>query len=274
MKLSTQDADLFFEIMWGLQYFVNQKLKILPDVQSPEAYIDCATEEKSKVRDALYENSDLIDDFIDENPRDFSTDRLEIVNSWKRFVADDFYIERILKKYAVFIASDNTVYGVLALYDAFEDMIHKSRLPLRVGAVLLPFKGNIIYDGLFQVYNVFFGGGISRDLKEIYMAAKQNGKIVESLDPDTRQVATPRKKAAVKDWTPEFEKLVAGAKKLRGGGGQPAINSPVFSLIRASLELGQMAVSGSDDPDRLWKSFEKAERALRKVENTLYRSGM
>ena len=28
MKLAEQDADLFFEIMWALQFFVNQRLNI------------------------------------------------------------------------------------------------------------------------------------------------------------------------------------------------------------------------------------------------------
>ncbi len=32
MKLSTDDAELFFKLMWRLQFYVNQKQQILPDV--------------------------------------------------------------------------------------------------------------------------------------------------------------------------------------------------------------------------------------------------
>ncbi len=79
-------------------------------------------------------------------------------------------------------------------------------------------------------------------------------------------------KEALKDWNPEFEELVTRAKKLRGGGGQPTIYSPAFSLVKTSLELGQAAVSDPDDVDQLWRCLEKVEWALRKVETTLYRS--
>ena len=68
MKLSKQDADLFFELMWTLQYFINQKLRLLSTIKTLEEYIACSTEEKIKVRQALYEQPELIDTFIDENP--------------------------------------------------------------------------------------------------------------------------------------------------------------------------------------------------------------
>ena len=161
MKLSEQDAGLFFELMGALQVFVNQRLQVLPDVKTLDDYIDLSMEEKMQVREALYENIELIDAFVEENPRQFSQDKLDIVSKWKQFVAGDLFLERMLKKYAIFIASDNKVYGVLALYDAFQDMVHPGALPYRVKAVLLPFKGKIIYDGLLQGYNIYFGRGIS-----------------------------------------------------------------------------------------------------------------
>ena len=150
MKLSKQDADLFFELMWALQYFVNQKLRLLSTIKTLEEYIACSTEEKMKVRQALYEQPELIDAFIDENPRQFSEDKLEVLKRWKQYIAGDFYIERMLKKYTIFISSDNSVYAVLALHDAFEDMLYKGQLPVLVKAVLLPFKGKIVYDGLYK----------------------------------------------------------------------------------------------------------------------------
>jgi hypothetical protein len=36
-----------------------------------------------------------------------------------------------------------------------------------VKAVLLPFNGQIVYDGLFQSRNIIFGGGIKSDLKQL-----------------------------------------------------------------------------------------------------------
>ncbi len=67
--------------------------------------------------------------------------------------------------------------------------------------------------------------------------------------------------------------LATTAKKLRGGSGQPAVYSPAFSLIRVSVELGQIAVENPTDIGRLWKNFEKIERTVRKLKTTLYRAG-
>jgi len=59
---------------------------------------------------------------------------------------------------------------------------------------------------------------------------------------------------------------------LRGGSGQPPINSPVFGLIKASIELGQLAVSEPNDIENLWQNLNKVFRSLKKVERTLSRS--
>jgi hypothetical protein len=159
----------------------------------------------------------------------------------------------------------------LGLYDALEEIIHKSRLPMYVRAVLLPFKDRIIYDGLFQSANVFFGGNITAELKEVYLSAKQNGEIIESLEPGAALAKQPSTETVTKDWTPVLEEMLALAKQLRGGGGQPRLNSPAFSLVRASLDLAHSAISNPQDVDELFKQLNKVGQATRKVENTLYR---
>jgi len=272
MKLSKQDAGLFFELMWPLQFFVNRQLQVLPKVRTLEAYIKCSTEEKAQVREAMYGHVELIDAFVQKNPYQFPDEKLEIVAKWQHFVAGEFFIERLLKKYAIFIGPEEIVYGVLALYDTFEDVFYPAQLPVRVKAVLLPFKGEIIYDGLLQTYNVFFGRGISTELKEVYMAAKQNGRIIERLEADIEQAQVQRPHKPLKDWRPELDKLVAKAQRLRGGSGQPPIYSPAFRLVKVSLELTQRAVENPDDLDNLWKCLQKVDRALRSVETTLHRS--
>ena len=186
MKLSENDAKLFFDLMWALQYFVNQKLNILTNIKSIDAYAKCPPEEKIEVRQALYSDTKLIDAFVQQNPQNFSEENLSIISSWKNVIEGDFYIERFLKKYAIFI-ENSEVYGVLGLHQGFDELVHRTRLPHYVHAVLLPFKGQIVYDGLFQSYNIHFGGGIKRQLKESYMRAKQNNRIIESLDPSQRK---------------------------------------------------------------------------------------
>jgi hypothetical protein len=180
MKLSKTDADTFYRLMWALQHFVNSKLRIVPEANSVSEYAKYKMEDKLKVRKALLADKKLIEEFVRTNPQEFSNDELAIVSSWRHFVSGRFYIERFLKKYAIFILGDE-VYGVSGISESFSEIIHPSRLPLCANAVLLPFKGRIIYDGIFEPYNVMFGRNIMGELKDTYMAAKNEKRIIETI---------------------------------------------------------------------------------------------
>jgi len=270
MILSEQDADLYFDLMWSLQLFVNRKLELLPEVTTKADYQRLPQEDKLEVREALYAEPELIDEYVQENPDRLSAEKLAIVRKWKDFVLGKFYIERFLKKYAVFIGEEK-VYGVVGLHEELEDMIHKSYLPLYVRAVLLPFKGQVIYDGLLQSYSVFFGGNIKARLKEQYMQAKQRGEIITSFEEEPEERETERKDDASPERQAEIEELLERANKLRGGAELPAIYSPAFSLVRASLELALAGVTAPRDADRLYEELQKLKRILGKVEKTIAR---
>lgn len=272
MKLSDKDAKLFFDLMWGLQYFVKQKYKINNSIKNMKEYIECSTEEKLKVRTALYSDIRIIDSFIQENPQKLSGEKLDIISGWKHFIKGNFHIERYLKRCAIFIETDE-VYGVLGLHQGFDELIHRSRLPLYVQTVLLPFQGKIIYDGIFQAHNIYFGSGIKRELKETYMIAKQNNRIIESFD--NAKNGSPKKEVNKnkphKDWGPELNELKNASKKLRGKATDPALFSPAFSLVKASIEFAQLAVSDSNDKEDLYKALNKVRRAYNKSNTVLNR---
>lgn len=79
MKLSGQDSDLFFQLMWSLLLYVNGKFNIIPYVNSVEDYIDLAQEDKIIVREKLFEHPNLINEYIDLNPDEFDKDKLLII---------------------------------------------------------------------------------------------------------------------------------------------------------------------------------------------------
>ena len=140
------------------------------------------------------------------------------------------------------------------------------------GQFLLPFEGRIIYDGIMEAYCISFGGGIKRHSKERYMTEKQNGRIIFTLPPSEKPVPAAAAPKAVNNWNREIETLQAGAKKLKGGAGQPAIVSPAFSLIKTSLELGHLAAADPDNTRELWKVLQKVHRAFGKFRKTLERA--
>ena len=148
MNLSPEDASLFFNLMWGLQRYVNQHHHILKDISSFQEYAKLTTEKKFKVRTALWKSPQLIDAYLEENPEALSPEELDIVRKWKGFIKDRFLILRHLKKYSIFIGNKNNVYGVLGVNQNIDEIIPDYALPIMSEAVLLPFKGRIIYDGL------------------------------------------------------------------------------------------------------------------------------
>src|SRR5215510_13293915 len=82
----------------------------------------------------------------------------------------------------VFLSTDRqpVAYGVLALTQPFEALVGPS-LPVLTEAVLLPFQGRIVYDGLMTSYRISFGPGIRRSLNESFKEAKARPGIVTSL---------------------------------------------------------------------------------------------
>ena len=268
MKLSTEDEHLFFKLMWGLQIYVNRQHKILPDVDSTEVYADLPTADRMQVRDALWENPTLIDAYVAENPDGLPAKELEIVQKWKRSVSGTFQVFRYLKKHTIFLL-DERVYGVLGLRDSVETALGGRRPPVMVRAVLLPFKGKIIYDGILHSYGVYFGRGIRSSLNEEYMAAKQNGRIITTLEPELAKPARQRRKKPTKDWKPVVDDLVETTSKMKGG---PAVQSSAFSLLRASARLAQAAVHDPDDVDGLWDVERRVRTALTRLRTVLDRA--
>ena len=270
MLLTPEDAALFFKLMPALQVFANQKLQMIKSLDTVKQYQNISNTQRVKLRNAVYQQLELIDEFVRVNPSGFSSDELAVVSGWKNFVAGDFMIERVLKKYAILIGN-NKVYGVLALTEPFPQVLGGMPLPAYVKTVLLPFKGKIIYDGLMERYSILFGHGAATSASNTYRAAKQQGKIIESLDPDWKP---PQPKVEVsKNWKPVLSEISEKTSKLRASGSDSAVLGPAFSLIRASLEFAQNASDSPDDLEALEKSFQKVRRAFDKLEDSFYLSG-
>lgn len=265
MNLSEQDAKLFFDLMWSLQFYVKQRLNMFPEIKTPMEYAKTPGDKRMEVRNALWDNPQLIADYARENPDKFTAEEIAIVSSWQHFVRGTFFIERLLKKQAIFI-KDDEVYAVLGLFDPLDEMFDKRMLPVYCQAILLPFKDVIVYDGLLSSYPVFFGGGVKGNLKETYNRAKQRGEIIVSLGVEGAQPAPNQRKMELKDWGPQLAALAEGAKALRAQPGSPPSWGPAFSLVKASIEMAETAVSHPQDPDTLWDQYDKLSRALNRLE--------
>lgn len=197
MLLAPKDLALLFRLHRSLMFFVNQQLHVLPQpVADPEKYSSLPPASRFKVHDALLKHMDLIPAFVDANPAHLARGELDIVASWRHLVHGRFYIFRELTNYTVFLSAEtpSVAYGVLALSQPFDELVGP-HLPAMVQATLLPFKDQIVYDGLLSTFNIFFGPGIRRSLNEDFKEAKARRGIVTSLPMSDRPLAAPSAKA-------------------------------------------------------------------------------
>lgn len=231
MTLPPQDGALFFQLMWKLQYYVNQKLGLHKDVDTFEEYANLPTQKKIKARDALWEHPELIDSFVTENPNNLPDEELEIVRRWKGFVKGSFFIFRHLKKGSIFIGDKEGVYSVHGILDPLEELIPAYALPRMVQAILLPFKGQITYDGLLSGYNVHFGSGIRSNLNHTYTVAKTKDRIITTLEPG---FATAKPIKPKKNILPQLQELFTSAEKLKSGS---PIQNAALTLARSAIAL-------------------------------------
>jgi hypothetical protein len=233
--VSDNEKELFYKLMYPLQFYVAQKLSMKFDIEitSVEDFKDKLTlQDKLSVRDAMYENLQLLDDFVNENPFNMLPEELMIVTNWKQHhLSGTFVIERHLQKGSIFILSNQLqqsqelqltrVYLVHGLETPVVQMIPKYMLPQCVMCVLLPFKGKIVYDGLLKALPMNFGYSLTNSFREIYMRAKQQECIITSLDSEHSDMVTSdgvnidgKKKRKRKDDGKGFEEGVEDVKKL------------------------------------------------------------
>ncbi|SFB97677.1 hypothetical protein [Ruminococcus albus] len=175
MKLSNEDAKLFYELFFPLLDYVNREYHILPEEDYfGQGMID--PQDAAEVAHFLWDRTWIIDDYLERS--DLPEEHIEILKSWKGCITGRFIIERNLKKGSVFISiDDNSVFLVNGIVSSWEEMLRNAPMPTLLDAALLPFKNAIISDGLVSVIPIIFGPNSKADFKEIYMDAKRNGEI-------------------------------------------------------------------------------------------------
>ncbi len=198
MKLTAEECDLFYDLYSALLGFANRKLGVSSEqFSNSRQYLAISLDARVEIRDALFRQRDLIDEFVEENPAGLDEDQLRIVSRWKAAIAETFYVFRYLKNYTVFLVTGDrpVAYGVVGLVDPLPNLLGP-RLPRMVSTVLLPFRGKIVYDGLMSGFGLSFGGNIKKLFNESYRRAKAARGIITSLEGDELPTSStsPKKK--------------------------------------------------------------------------------
>jgi hypothetical protein len=258
MTLDLADGKLFFELMWKLQYYANQKRGFHESIASAEEYAALPTEKKLKARDALWESPELIEAYVQENSDALPPEQLEIIRRWKGFIKDSFFILRHLKKGSIFIGKDDKVYAVHGIQDPLEEVVPSYALPQMVEAILLPFKGKIIYDGLLSGYSIHFGGGIRSNLNRLYMNAKQWNRIITTLEPELEKPIL----VETKNIAPKLREISAALEKIKEAS---PLQKSALALARLSIGLSITEAEGTLTSDELEKQTRKLFRGSKRL---------
>jgi hypothetical protein len=275
MQLSKDDANLFYKLYGSLMAFANRQLRLVSNLEAASQIRQIDFQELVKLRARVYADDKILAAVVAQNPDGLSAAELDILASWKHRLGGKFYIARYLKKYTVFQGGGEPghLYGVLGISNPIEEVLYGRPVPIYVDAVLLPFKGQIIYDSLLQPYNIFFGGGISRSVKQSYNRLKVREGIIESLvGPDgapsigTSLKAKAKKPAA--DWRPAVAEIVSRTEIMRNA--ETPIENAALSLLRAAAAFAQAALDNPADADGLQGQLKPVRRAMTKLETALF----
>ncbi|MBO7701473.1 MAG: SEC-C domain-containing protein, partial [Eggerthellaceae bacterium] len=104
----------------------------------------------SLVAHELWENVEIIDDFVRDNPQRLSPRCLDLARSWKNALPGFYTLVRYQSGRAL-LMGEAGVFSVCGVTYELEHEIGKA--PAYVETVLLPFEDTVVYDGFLQAYD-------------------------------------------------------------------------------------------------------------------------
>lgn len=197
MVLSPADAALFYRAWSALLTWVNDQRGIVPRFVRPSAENPIDPEVVNAVKDVIWADDGLREQFLAEGAADLGQEERELVASWRHRVSGNFVLFKHLRRHSIFLGKET--YGVVGIYSPLEEMFPS--VPRFVEAVLLPFRDVIITDGLLRSPGIHltFGGGARRMLNDEYSAARAASQVRTMLPwREEAAVVSPLRTAARK----------------------------------------------------------------------------
>ena len=165
--LSKKDAELFYKIYFGLLEYTNQKYKIKEHFKIYN-HIHIDPSKMNDIIDKFWEEKEqLVLEFCKINPYRFSQEELELADAFKKGIRNIFVIARYELEDTAFIGEDR-IYMVKGIHDNIDEIISYKQLPYVVMTSIIPFKGNLIYDGIIQGTNIKMGNEFDEMVEREY----------------------------------------------------------------------------------------------------------
>ena len=228
MVLNDEQVNRFFDTMDALLYYVNDKFRVVKGFSlESETMIDDV--KASMVARELWDNVEVIDDFVRENPFRLPEDCLEVARRWKCALPGFYTLVRYQSGKAL-LMNDAGVFSVMGVTLEIEGEIGPA--PAGVELVLLPFDDVIVYDGFLQAYDLDGVGSKdeSRRIQDEFERRCASG--IVSTASEFMQCAEAYL-SAQRDL--EFEKLLADMSSESARGGEEELPAGFHRGVLANL---------------------------------------
>lgn len=165
--LSKKDTKLFYKIYFALLEFTNKKYKMNSHTKIYN-HNGINPYEIKDIVDKYWENKDSITlEFCLVNPYRFNEEELKITGEFRKGIRSMFIISRYELEYTAFMQRDK-IYMIKGLNDNIDNIIPYDKLPQVVVTSLIPFKGNLVYDGMLLGMNIKIGNEFDEMLEREY----------------------------------------------------------------------------------------------------------
>jgi hypothetical protein len=184
MNFPQRDADRFFEILMPMLEWMKRRRDVKAELKKLKAELSPNYIEDQSALTILWKRPELIDEYLQKNAGTLSREEKDTLSAWrKEHINGPFIIERFLTTGTVFISAANgQVYLVSGITSHIEESLSKDDLPCMVQTALIPYKGRIVYDSAMRAIPNLLGGGAGKqELKEIFMTARRQNRIVKTL---------------------------------------------------------------------------------------------
>jgi hypothetical protein len=219
MVLPPDDADDFFRLLTSVMGFVMTPRTKGKGRRQARDYDSLPIPDRFDLHARFAANAAReIEAYLSVNPDRLPASDLAEIGTWKNVVSGNFVFFRQLKQHHVVIEANRNsrVFLVVGIGQPL-DVILRQPIPAVGRTMLLPFRGQIVCDGVISSPRIAFGANLRSGYNELYQTAKRNGELISRLGgvPKAKAAPTAKKPAARKAANP-LQRLVAGvAKRLR-----------------------------------------------------------
>jgi hypothetical protein len=182
MTLTQSEYKFYLNTTFELFYYVAQRTKLIPASFSFSDFVTDTNNLSFQSRNKLLQNPSLLYDYITSTDGRLSDEELDLLEGYRKRISDQFFVYKHLSKHTIVRAwGSHQFYAIKSLGTPLSELIIDT--PTVVNLVILPFNGQIVFDGFVERFGpiITIGPTMRKSFHAEYQAAKKNKQILMEL---------------------------------------------------------------------------------------------